>query len=109
MRGKVHETPIKVYRYRITPACAGKRRFNPTSLPCRGDHPRMCGEKAFLVHASRQGLGSPPHVRGKDFRLVVEYTTLGITPACAGKSVVDSMVGMSYEDHPRMCGEKLEY
>ena len=53
-------------------------------------------------------LGSPPRVRGKDFKRTLAAYILGITPACAGKSVVRSRRrGISW-DHPRVCGEKLE-
>ena len=30
----------------------------------------------------------------------------GITPACAGKSQLQSQLGIYRQDHPRMCGEK---
>ena len=46
----------------------------------------MCGEKFFLSR--------------KDLR------SLGITPACAGKSLVFRRSQLRAEDHPRVCGEK---
>ena len=72
-------------RYRITPACAGKRLSPPPLHWVSEDHPRMCGEKD-LVHGGVLLLrGSPPHVRGKE--LVTDYGLVlkRITPACAGK------------------------
>ena len=32
-----------------------------------------------------------------------------ITPACAGKSDQIGAAALGGEDHPRLCGEKLEY
>ena len=53
-------------------------------------------------------MGSPPHVRGKAIVFVDEYLAIRITPACAGKSK-STFIGQSpAEDHPRMCGEKLQ-
>ena len=34
------------------------------------------------------------------------YPVLGITPACAGKSIFQGPGGGREEDHPRMCGEE---
>ena len=66
----------------------------------------MCGEK-YVQHLLQVcHLGSPPHVRGK-VKLVPERgVTLGITPACAGKSVSLNVLTLVFRDHPRMCGEK---
>ena len=69
----------------ITPACAGKRRLNWTTLRCRLDHPRMCGEKMLLDSRKFHHLGSPPHVRGKVVYALRNRSQCGITPACAGK------------------------
>ena len=49
----------------ITPACAGKSCSSLPRFARCGDHPRMCGEKRFLVNLLHCLLGSPPHVRGK--------------------------------------------
>ena len=71
----------------ITPACAGKRSIcKPDSPRCR-DHPRMCGEKNQVKKRKRLRMGSPPHVRGKEFVVANNYAEQGITPACAGKSL----------------------
>ena len=50
----------------ITPACAGKSSGRMQRSGTNGDHPRMCGEKVSFFYALHDGLGSPPHVRGKD-------------------------------------------
>ena len=50
--------------------------------------------------------GSPPRVRGKVSRSATIFRALGITPACAGKSLFLCQVLSSFQDHPRVCGEK---
>ena len=52
------------------------------------DHPRVCGEKAVAVVSSSFTLGSPPRVRGKGDNGNVQIAQAGITPACAGKSMM---------------------
>ena len=73
---------------RITPACAGKRVIFLCILCVAWDHPRVCGEKLGQLLVVLRIVGSPPRVRGKapDFSLVL--SEFGITPACAGKSVL---------------------
>ena len=91
----------------ITPACAGKRRLrHPKTAPFR-DHPRICGEKMMSPARSQGCMGSPPHVRGKVSCMTYGGGHTGITPACAGKSVMLSYPMSGDADHPRMCGEKL--
>ena len=45
-------------------------------------------------------------MRGKGNFHVVTHTKVGITPACAGKREIDQYLGITEEDHPRVCGEK---
>ena len=52
--------------------------------------------------------GSPPPVRGKDTERSAEAVTIGITPACAGKSSTSLCNFPSARDHPRLCGEKTK-
>ena len=68
----------------------------------------MCGEKhaAAVKHGIQHG--SPPHVRGKDKRVIVPCVGLRITPACAGKRVTVYRQEITAWDHPRMCGEKYQ-
>ena len=51
-------------------------------------------------------MGSPPRVRGKDDPCFSFRDNLGITPACAGKSVRLVEMFLRHGDHPRVCGEK---
>ena len=45
-------------------------------------------------------------MRGKVQQLPDCFRFLGITPAYAGKSIVDNFGKQCPEDHPRLCGEK---
>ena len=67
----------------------------------------MCGEKFLLRLFGLLCLGSPPHVRGKGEQKLLLYQPLRITPACAGKSECVPPDRYLYQDHPRMCGEKV--
>ena len=49
--------------------------------------------------------GSPPRVRGKPCAGFVWVSPSGITPACAGKTVIKICPEARGEDHPRVCGE----
>ena len=75
----------------ITPACAGKR-FVPERQCSRwGDHPRVCGEKYTTFRNQLKTAGSPPRVRGKVCLVVGLVVRCRITPACAGKSLQESV------------------
>ena len=73
--------------YGITPACAGKSFPAVLHFGLVEDHPRVCGEKALVASHKYYATGSPPRVRGKGLGLQVNVRLVGITPACAGKSV----------------------
>ena len=51
-------------------------------------------------------LGSPPRMRGKEFKNMHRTVTGGITPAYAGKSDLVGISSKQLQDHPRVCGEK---
>ena len=107
VRGKEQPVKDKGVRLGITPARAGKRPL-PLSCPIRSrDHPRACGEKAVRRIDRPSGLGSPPRVRGKAPRRGSAYRRGRITPARAGKRMVDPTIRRGARDHPRACGEKL--
>ena len=55
----------------------------------------------------RLPLRSPPHVRGKGPDLYRVRRCPGITPAYAGKSEKQVPFLPPYQDHPRVCGEKV--
>ena len=107
MRGKVKRSFFYAKMQGITPAYAGK------SLKCRmrqlgcQDHPRLCGEKYFLLNRLALLIGSPPPMRGKDNRRRKRRLSHRITPAYAGKRKIAHHFGVTTEDHPRLCGEKF--
>ena len=106
MRGKVYKAGVQDAGRGITPAYAGKR-LRP-SRPRRGcwDHPRVCGEKAYGNNYHLPDQGSPPRMRGKGNRRILERQAQGITPAYAGKSHSNISYSDVFGDHPRVCGEK---
>ena len=69
-------------------------------------NPRMGGEKAFPTFWSLKNSGSPPRGRGKVLCGHAGHVHHRITPAWAGKSPLYRDFGISYEDHPRVGGEK---
>ena len=87
MRGKGCVFAVRVKRQRITPAYAGKSRVR----------------NIVSVHI----YGSPPPMRGKGFDVPVIQRQDGITPAYAGKSGIVSLYAEFFQDHPRLCGEKV--
>ena len=74
-----------VCRLGITPAYAGKSDSYTLPRPLWRDHPRVCGEKKKGGSPEKSGLGSPPRMRGKEFRVETCFPDNGITPAYAGK------------------------
>ena len=50
--------------------------------------------------------GSPPHMRGKAPPFALNCPVPGITPAHAGKRIINFYEEHIEEDHPRTCGEK---
>ena len=51
-------------------------------------------------------MGSPPPMRGKGKLQRVAWSTVGITPAYAGKRYALCVQLFTQKDHPRLCGEK---
>ena len=48
-------------------------------------------------------------MRGKVFGKENTHGTFGITPAHAGKSFITNIVTSAPRDHPRTCGEKVDF
>ena len=103
---KFVQFPLFLLPSRITPACAGKRQGQVVPGFAFEDHPRMCGEKSATYSPFSHKIGSPPHVRGKDFDGDIGSIHIRITPACAGKRRCKAAFCAWFWDHPRMCGEK---
>ena len=85
MRGKVVLNGDLFKVIRITPAHAGKSIFLFRMGSGVQDHPRTCGEKRAKPLVRCNLLGSPPHMRGKDFSILSVQEAIRITPAHAGK------------------------
>ena len=106
MRGKDMTTKSEISIMGITPAYAGKSAKNKNFAYFSGDHPRLCGEKIRHIYSTKQQIGSPPPMRGKEGKLSPYFYDAGITPAYAGKRA-EVLVGLIHiRDHPRLCGEK---
>ena len=106
MRGKEKRLATVWSKFRITPACAGKRPAQTSAGTRRRDHPRVCGEKHHAPSRFPSRTGSPPRVRGKALHRTTGTASTGITPACAGKSRASTSSSRTVGDHPRVCGEK---
>ena len=109
MRGKGLFPLLYMIDDRITPAYAGKSLGDSGGGLGVWDHPRLCGEKHTNPLELLFRSGSPPPMRGKVILNHLEPLSRRITPAYAGKSTLGSTVHSPYEDHPRLCGEKMKY
>ena len=108
MRGKGPACSRAKIRSGITPAYAGKRNCRVTLSATVRDHPRICGEKALVQIIFFFQEGSPPHMRGKEKPRHVGGVEIRITPAYAGKRLLNSPYTTLKRDHPRICGEKSD-
>ena len=106
MRGKVYSRTCSIVLDGITPAYAGKSFLMFLRSGLLRDHPRVCGEKGSRIFQDPAGMGSPPRMRGKERQAWPASAAMGITPAYAGKRVVDVPFSTFCWDHPRVCGEK---
>ena len=105
-RGRVGILGADLQLVGITPARAGKSGRPVDLAGALRDHPRACGEETAGPCYEAGGLGSPPRVRGRVNCTGWEMTDFGITPARAGKSIATSCKVVTYQDHPRACGEE---
>ena len=105
MRGKQIFVMPERSQIRITPADAGKTMPISMLSFVLQDHPRGCGENAFLSHSCLLSVGSPPRMRGKQLVPDPDAVGTGITPADAGKTVQVVRCKDCEQDHPRGCGE----
>ena len=105
VRGKRNLLAHTAARCGITPACAGKTICSFVNPNASRDHPRVCGENGTSGTTFPYTLGSPPRVRGKLCRQNFHLFRVGITPACAGKTLKERRPNEGRGDHPRVCGE----
>ena len=106
MRGKAARSSCGLLSRGITPAYAGKSSVDAGDAWKRRDHPRLCGEKGNSKGLRGARWGSPPPMRGKGTPFASSFSPRRITPAYAGKSVVQNFFIPFRQDHPRLCGEK---
>ena len=86
MRGKADRTSSSQVPAGITPAYAGKSLCLCSQRQACQDHPRLCGEKCWVLLSTPSDRGSPPPMRGKVCAALCSLDAIGITPAYAGKS-----------------------
>ena len=72
----------------ITPACAGTTSCFRFPFHESRDHPRVCGNHTVKSNQSQSESGSPPRVREPLETLFKDSATTGITPACAGTTLI---------------------
>ena len=108
MRGKGSAPPRGHPLPGITPAYAGKSNALLNLPAGQRDHPRVCGEKEAAALSEVYETGSPPRMRGKGSDFPPGVSAEGITPAYAGKRVMQHPVKRGDGDHPRVCGEKTK-
>ena len=65
----------------------------------------MRGENSGRHTTHAWGLGSSPHARGKPLLMAALSASMGLIPACAGKTVEPLVGAGDVEAHPRMRGE----
>ena len=107
VRGTVIIALRRSTRKRITPACAGNRKYFYFGMLPGEDHPRVCGEQAWALSRKFPPKGSPPRVRGTDGHARGDGYGLRITPACAGNRATKRRPLPLRQDHPRVCGEQV--
>ena len=91
-----------------TPAYAGKTVTVAKNAYAAGDHPRVCGEDAWVSRRATCTLGPPPRMRGRPTIQLLVQLTRGTTPAYAGKTSRIGRDRLGRRDHPRVCGEDPE-
>ena len=94
---------------RITPADAGKTTQATTSSPNAPDHPRGCGENDDGDISRLRDIGSPPRMRGKHAICYQSRHAGRFTPADAGKTLLPDATAFCTKDHPRGCGENIDF
>ena len=107
VRGKLVFCHGRLCAAGITPAGAGKTsRCRNISMFLK-DHPRRCGENSLRKTGLQRRGGSPPQVRGKPSEKLTKSFIQRITPAGAGKTVLQCCIVRATADHPRRCGENF--
>ena len=109
MRGKLRGHLATVKQNGITPADAGKTFLRAETTVLHEDHPRGCGENWLSDLWGGIKNGSPPRMRGKREKNRGAVYGIRITPADAGKTPETVMKWWMDKDHPRGCGENINW
>ena len=104
-RGILCPEPSVVCMAGITPACAGNTSCMRLQSKPHRDHPRLRGEYFTNPNNRIAPLGSPPLARGIRGEEIAGWLTNGITPACAGNTLIIRDILVRRPDHPRLRGE----
>ena len=72
-------------------------------------HPRVCGEYESLMNFGSITAGSPPRMRGILVRQGRITHLDRFTPAYAGNMFQSGKLGVTYQVHPRVCGEYQQF
>ena len=89
----------------LTPACAGTSCLTALSgCMCRA-HPRVRGDIGWEPAYDTVVAGSPPRARGHRDHCDADAALPGLTPACAGTSVVFRKSSARRRAHPRVRGD----
>ena len=91
----------------IIPADAGSTPTDRLVTVRFTDHPRGCGEHCVPCRQSWKHAGSSPRMRGAPWCGLWPCLALRIIPADAGSTDYQHALRVSWEDHPRGCGEHL--
>ena len=109
MRGQAIIPTSKNDQGGITPADAGTSFVSSLGTLSPEDHPRGCGDKVVIFRTAITVQGSPPRMRGQVTKMVQAASQARITPADAGTSLHKILKGNHDPDHPRGCGDKIEF
>ena len=87
------------------PPARGAPAPSSTSRVLVTDHPRLRGEHYSCEPGDDRYQGSPPPARGAHRGRHVRRDLHGITPACAGSTLIATSAVAFASDHPRLRGE----
>ena len=104
-RGKLANGEAIREKPRNIPACAGKTRSRPATVPGWAEHPRVRGENPILKLVIPTYFGTSPRARGKRTPGSRIADVARNIPACAGKTRRTSKTPDQGEEHPRVRGE----
>ena len=104
VRSRLTGYPSKGYSLGITSACAEQTMAVGLFVAGAGDHLRVCGADNYTSGRPYGIHGSPPRVRSRRNQIRPPTSVGGITSACAEQTDARTDVGISSEDHLRVCG-----